>query len=69
MRFDGIIFDLDGTLLDSIEDIGTATNRVLAELGKPTHAISAYQYLVGDGVSVLFQRALPGFRKTGNGGL
>ncbi|MFN7874995.1 MAG: HAD family hydrolase [Pirellula sp.] len=59
MRFDGIIFDLDGTLLDSIEDIGTATNRVLAELGKPTHAISAYQYLVGDGVSVLFQRALP----------
>jgi phosphoglycolate phosphatase len=59
MRFNGIIFDLDGTLLDSIADIGTATNRVLAELGKPTYAISAYQYLVGDGVSVLFQRALP----------
>jgi phosphoglycolate phosphatase len=59
MRFDGIIFDLDGTLLDSIADIGTAANRVLEGLGRPTHAISAYQYLVGDGVSVLFQRALP----------
>lgn len=59
MRFDGIIFDLDGTLLDSIADIGTAANRVLLELGKPAYDISAYQYLVGDGVSVLFQRALP----------
>jgi phosphoglycolate phosphatase len=59
MRFDGVIFDLDGTLLDSIADIGTAANRVLEELGRPTHEISAYQFLVGDGVSVLFQRALP----------
>ncbi|MCU0713661.1 MAG: HAD family hydrolase [Pirellula sp.] len=59
MRFRGVIFDLDGTLLDSIADIGTAANRVLEELGKPTHPIPAYQFLVGDGVSVLFQRALP----------
>ncbi len=59
MRFKGVIFDLDGTLLDSIADIGTATNRVLEQLGKPTYPIPDYQYLVGDGVTVLFQRALP----------
>lgn len=59
MRFDGVIFDLDGTLLDSLDDIGTAANRVLEDLGRPTHALLDYQFLVGDGVSVLFQRALP----------
>ena len=59
MQFDGVIFDLDGTLLNSIEDIGTAANNVLEELEKPIHPISDYQYLVGDGVTVLFQRALP----------
>jgi len=59
MLFDAVIFDLDGTLLDSLEDIATAANRVLDDLGKPTYAISDYKYLVGDGVAMLFQRALP----------
>lgn len=54
-----VIFDLDGTLLDTLEDIATAANDVLSELEKPTHSIEAYKTLVGDGVSVLFQRALP----------
>jgi phosphoglycolate phosphatase len=59
MKFDAVIFDLDGTLLDSLDDIGTAANRVLADLGKPTYPLADYRFLVGDGVSVLFQRALP----------
>ena len=54
-----LIFDLDGTLLDTVDDIGTAANQVLQELGYPSHPLSAYQEFVGSGVAVLFQRALP----------
>lgn len=59
MRYAGTIFDLDGTLLDSLADIGTAANRVLKRLGYEEHPLEAYKYLVGDGVRVLFERALP----------
>lgn len=58
-RFDLAIFDLDGTLLDSLEDIASAANQVLVELGFQPRPIAEYQTLVGDGVRVLFQRALP----------
>lgn len=54
-----VIFDLDGTLLDTLADIGEASNRSLVEMGFPTHDLDAYRTLVGDGVFVLFQRALP----------
>lgn len=57
--FDGVIFDLDGTLLDSLQDIADAANRVLHSLGGPSYSVADYRYLVGDGVSMLFQRALP----------
>ena len=57
--FDGVIFDLDGTLLDSLQDIAEAANSVLHSLGSPTHPVSDFRYLVGDGVGMLFQRALP----------
>jgi len=55
-----VIFDLDGTLLNTLEDIGRAANRVLATHGFPEHPLDAYRYFVGDGAAVLFQRALPG---------
>ena len=58
MSFDAVIFDLDGTLLDSLEDIATAANEVLVGLGRTAHPLSDYRYLVGDGVAMLFQRAL-----------
>jgi len=58
-RFDGVIFDLDGTLIDSLEDIANAANATLRELGKPTCTLESFKTHVGDGVSVLFQRALP----------
>ncbi len=60
MRYSSIIFDLDGTLLDTVDDIGTAANTVLQELGYPSHPLPAYQKFVGSGVAVLFQRAIPG---------
>ena len=58
-RFDLAIFDLDGTLLDSLEDIAHAANQVLLEIGLKARPIADFQTLVGDGVRVLFQRALP----------
>lgn len=58
-RFDGVIFDLDGTLLDTLADIANAANAVLGEHGFPKHALPDYRFLVGDGVRTLFQRALP----------
>ena len=54
-----VIFDLDGTLLDTLEDIGRAANRVLSSNGFPDHPLESYKYFVGDGAAVLFQRALP----------
>ena len=59
MKFSAVIFDLDGTLLDTLEDIANSANEVLRRLGASEHPIGAYNTLVGDGVSVLFQRAWP----------
>jgi phosphoglycolate phosphatase len=59
MRFKAIIFDLDGTLLNTLRDIGDAVNRVLIRRAFPTHPVDAYKYLVGDGARMLIVRALP----------
>lgn len=58
-RFKAIIFDLDGTLLDSLEDIADSMNLVLQSAGFPTHPVEAYKYFIGDGMDVLVERALP----------
>jgi phosphoglycolate phosphatase len=55
----GVLFDLDGTLVDTIADIGDAMNRVLSAFGFPTHPISRYYGMVGWGVRELVRRALP----------
>lgn len=54
-----VIFDLDGTLINSIDDLGEATNHALATMGYPTHPMIVYPSLVGSGVSKLIERALP----------
>lgn len=59
MRFKGVIFDLDGTLLDTLEDLADAANGMLAEHRFPTHPTEDYRYFVGDGVQMLVTRALP----------
>src|SRR6516162_8527358 len=55
----GVIFDLDGTLADSLEDIASAMNRTLAAHAFPEHPVSDYRAFVGEGVRKLVERALP----------
>ena len=59
-----IIFDLDGTLLNTIDDLGYACNHALEACGFPTHPIEEYPRLVGNGVNKLIERALPEGEKT-----
>lgn len=54
-----IIFDLDGTLINTISDLGQACNHALAACGFPAHKIEDYPRLVGNGVNKLIERALP----------
>ena len=54
-----IIFDLDGTLINTIADLGQACNYALSVCGFPTHKIEDYPRLVGNGVNKLIERALP----------
>ena len=54
-----VLFDLDGTLVDSLVDLANSMNRVLTGQGFPAHPIQAYRYFVGDGITKLVQRALP----------
>lgn len=54
-----IIFDLDGTLINTIDDLGQACNYALAACGYPTHPIEDYPKLVGNGINKLIERALP----------
>src|SRR5689334_13315466 len=58
-KFRAVMFDLDGTLIDSLADLANATNHALATLGCPTHPLDAYRQFVGDGARVLCERALP----------
>ena len=59
-----VIFDLDGTLLNTIADLAQSTNHALQTLGYPTHEESAYNFMVGNGINKLFERALPEGEKT-----
>jgi phosphoglycolate phosphatase len=54
-----VIFDLDGTLVDSLADLGDSTNAVLSAEGFPAHPLDAYRHFVGDGIVNLMARALP----------
>lgn len=54
-----IIFDLDGTLIDTIEDLGNAVNYAMREAGYPEHNMQEYKMMVGNGIRILVQRALP----------
>ncbi|MFW6164531.1 MAG: HAD family hydrolase [Planctomycetota bacterium] len=54
-----ILFDLDGTLLDTLDDLADATNAVLSRLGFPTHPVEDFRYFVGDGLRTMVLRVLP----------
>jgi phosphoglycolate phosphatase len=59
-----VIFDLDGTLLNTIGDLAQSTNHALRELGFPVHTEEAYNLMVGNGINKLFERALPEDKRT-----
>lgn len=59
MSYQAVLFDLDGTLLDTLADLGDSMNRVLRRAGFPEHPLEAYKYFVGDGMEKLALRALP----------
>ncbi len=57
--FKAVLFDLDGTLLDTLKDLALSMNRVLEKNGFPTHPEKKYRYFVGEGASMLVRRAVP----------
>jgi len=59
MNYKAVIFDLDGTLLDTLEDIADSCNIVLEESGFPVHPVSEYKKFVGRGIRHLIKRMLP----------
>jgi len=63
MKFKAAIFDLDGTLLDTIEDLTDSINAALARMGYPGHSIEECKLLVGDGLESFVERALPDERR------
>ena len=54
-----VIFDLDGTLLDTLGDLAASTNHALKHFGYKEHDYEAYRYFTGDGITKLIERALP----------
>jgi phosphoglycolate phosphatase len=59
MSYRAAIFDLDGTLIDSVRDIAESMNRSLAAMGYPTHPVEQYNVFIGEGIKILVERALP----------
>ncbi len=59
MKYKAVIFDLDGTLLNTIDDLADSANRVLSSLCFPTHETEKYKYFVGNGIPKLIERCLP----------
>jgi phosphoglycolate phosphatase len=57
--YKAVIFDLDGTLLDTLDDLADSVNAVLLTHGYKTHGRESYRYFVGDGIINLILRALP----------
>jgi phosphoglycolate phosphatase len=59
VKYPAVIFDLDGTLADTLKDLADATNWALAQFNLPPHPLESYRYLVGEGRTQLCRKALP----------
>ena len=59
MKFKAVLFDLDGTLLDTLQDLADSMNSVLRRFSFASHPLEAYKYFVGDGMATLVRRTLP----------
>ena len=58
-KFTHVIFDLDGTLLDTLEDLADATNWVCEQHGWPVYPVEAYKQFIGNGAAKLLERVVP----------
>ena len=63
MAYRALVFDLDGTLLNTLQDIADSVNSTLSSLGFPVHEVDAFKYFVGDGEDKLAFRSLPEDRR------
>ncbi len=54
-----VLFDLDGTLVNSLSDLAASSNYALSQFGYPIHTEESYKYFVGDGMLKLIERILP----------
>jgi phosphoglycolate phosphatase len=59
MKYKAVIFDLDGTLVDTLRDLADSVNYVLGQLSLPTHSVDSYKWRVGDGARMMILRSLP----------
>ena len=59
LKYRAVLFDLDGTLLNTLQDIATSYNNALRRFSFPEHELEAYRYFVGSGMEELAKRALP----------
>jgi len=59
MNFKGVIFDLDGTLVNSLDDIADSMNKILQNHNFPAHSIETYKHFIGNGIRNLVFRSLP----------
>ena len=59
MKYKLALFDMDGTILDTLEDLTDATNVIMEQYGYPTHGIDAVRSFVGNGLRKLIERATP----------
>ncbi len=64
MIFKAVIFDLDGTLLNTLDDLADVANRVLTAHGLPIHPVTSYRYFVGEGLTKLLERIVPDDKRT-----
>jgi phosphoglycolate phosphatase len=63
MTFRAVLFDLDGTLLDTLDDLADSTNLALRQLGLPEHPVESFKQFIGDGIENLIRRAVPEQRR------
>jgi phosphoglycolate phosphatase len=63
MSFHAVLFDLDGTLLDTLDDLADSANLALRQLGLPEHGAESYKRFIGDGIDNLVRRAVPEDRR------
>lgn len=64
MKTELVIFDMDGTLLDTLQDLADCTNYLLKQHNYPEHPLDAYRYFVGNGIRKLIERAIPETERT-----